>query len=187
MGQRFSEAIFFCFFYFWPLEREVFRRHSSKNTHRQRLPCSNRTLTRSLSLFRHNSDERPTRNNTTKNFSLKIISWRSTFLSLYRILDKMRLLPLFSMVMLGLVGSLVPAAEAGFRCSIGQFVCTASCVTLGHSSGKLRRSGPNIIHFQSHWNPSIDQFYVAQKGRSPNFETLALWNIWSGRYQMTSS
>ena len=48
----------------------------------------------------------------------------------------MKLFYVFSAVILGLLGSLVMPAHAGFRCSLGELACSAGCVALGHSSGK---------------------------------------------------
>merc|ERR1712117_808539 len=60
-------------------------------------------------------------------------------------------------------------ALAGFRCSLGEFACTASCVTLGQTSGLCTDEGecqcsersisldnlkallPSRCHLQLHW------------------------------------
>ena len=44
------------------------------------------------------------------------------------------------MMLLLTIVLLIAGAEAGFRCSIGEFACTASCYTTLQDSGKIRGS-----------------------------------------------
>ena len=89
-----------------------------------------------------------------------------------------------SISLLVILATLTTTSMAGFRCTLGQWACSASCVTLGQTSGICDQEGDCIcseksIRSEDHNKLALSIFYVQLKSKVifTNFSVWAIWRI----------